>query len=82
MKKLRVLLLVHDELLPPPAHGVADQRSSFIPSAAASRNGPLRSSMYETSPSISETSSPASSAARRMAVHASWNSVSGDPPRL
>ena len=54
---------------------------SPVPSAALSRTGSLRS-MYETNPSTSAMVRPASSTALRIAMQASWNSVSGRPPRL
>ena len=47
-----------------------------MPSAALSRTGSLRS-MYDTKPSTSDIRRPASSTALRMAMQASWNSVSG-----
>ncbi len=52
-----------------------------MPSAALSRTGSLRS-MYDTTPSTSRIVSPASATALRIAMHASWNSVSVASPRL
>jgi len=56
------------------------ERSRWMPSAAASREASLRSSLYEAKPSISRGSRPASAQAARMALSASLNSASGDWP--
>ena len=67
---------------PPEPHCMLEKRSSRSPSAAASREGSLRSLEYEANPSTSVTSMPASSQAARIARQASTNSGSGDSPRL
>jgi hypothetical protein len=76
------LAIAPDPPPPPPPHCMFENRSSFVPSAAARRVGSLRSLLKEANPSMSAGSIPASWHAFRMAIRASLNSGSGDWPCL
>ena len=53
-----------------------------MPSAALSRTGSLRSMYDDDAVDVGASSRPASATALRMAMQASWNSLSVAPPRL
>ena len=67
---------------PPPPHCMFENVSALQSSAAAMRDGSLRSFEYDAKPSTSRGSTPASSHAARIARSPSTNSGSLASPRL